>query len=201
MANWFQISPVEGSGNGKIDNTSGEHTGRVKRELVVTVTGVGVSAPETYKLIQSPLAEFVNFTNGAEMAVNKTGGTVTVVGKSNSSKLTFAWVGSVTDVDLPTSYEAAGEVTANGVAIAGDPGAVSQYDYNIELSVPENTTIDEIVRTLKVTAAGGQSVQIAIKQAAGDAYLTVSPKEVTIAQAGGTVSVYVNSNTSWTVSY
>jgi len=201
MANWFEISPLSGSGNGRIDNTSGAHTGRVKRELNVSVQGDGVSTPEVYKLIQTPLAEFVNFTNGSQMAVQKGGGKVTIVGKSNSQKLTFAWVGTVDDVSLPANYTAAGEVTANGSAIEGDPGATAQYEYNVELDVPENTTIEERTRMLKVTANGGQTAQIAIVQAAGDAYLTISPKEVTIPQEGGTVSVYVESNTSWTVSY
>ena len=49
-----------------------------------------------------------------------------------------------------------------------------------------------------MTANGGQAVQIAIKQAAGDAKLSVSPTEITIPQNGSAVSVTVTSNTSWT---
>ena len=44
----------------------------------------------------------------------------------------------------------------------------------------------------------GQAAQIAIKQAAGDATLSVSPAEITIPQSGSAVSVNVTSNTSWT---
>lgn len=53
---------------------------------------------------------------------------------------------------------------------------------------------------LKVTANGGQSAQITIKQAVGDATLSVEPTEITIPQDGSAVSVNVTSNTSWTVS-
>lgn len=197
---WLSISPASGSGNGTISNTSSAHTGRVKREGTVTVQGSGVAAASTYKVIQTPLAEFVSFDNGTEMAVGKDGGKVTITGKSNSQKLTFAWVGSAGNVTLPASYTAAGEVTINGSAIEGDPGAAAQYEYNVELDVPENTTIDAVTRTLKVTANGGQTAQIAIVQAAGDAYLSVEPLEITIPQDGSAVSVTVTSNTSWTVS-
>lgn len=197
---WLSISPASGSGNGTISNSSSAHTGRVKREGVVTVQGSGVAAAATYKVIQTPKAEYVAFDNGTEMAVQKSGGSVTIAGKSNSSKLTFSWVGESSNVSLPSKYEAAGEDTANGSAIAGDPGATAEYEYNVVLSVPENTTIGSITRVLKVTANGGQYAQISLVQAAGDAYLSVSPTEITIPQDGSAVSVEVTSNTSWTVS-
>lgn len=197
---WLSVTPISGSGNGTISNSSSAHTGRVKREGIVTVQGSGVSVASTYKVIQTPLAEFVSFDNGAEMAVSKVGGVVTITGKSNSQKLTFAWVGTVTDVSLPSNYTAAGETTANGVAIEGDPGATTQYEYNVELNVPANDTIDEISRTLKVTANGGQTAQIEMVQAAGDARLSIDPTEITIPQDGSAVSVNVISNTGWTVS-
>ena len=196
---WLNISPASGSGNGTISNSSGAHTGRLKREGIVTVTGSGVSTPVTYKVIQTPKAKFVNFDNGAELAVQKGGGAVTITGKSNSAKLTFAWVGT-SDVNLPANYVAAGETTANGAAIAGDAGATAEFEYNLALNVPANGTTDEITRTLKVTANGGQSAQIAIKQAAGDAFLSVAPTEITIPQDGTAVSVQVTSNTDWSVS-
>lgn len=196
---WLNVSPLQGSGNGTISNSSVAHTGRVKREGVVTVTGIGVGTPAEYRVIQKPLAEFVSFDNGAEMSVTKDGGKVTITGKSNSVSLLFAWVGS-SDVNLPANYTAAGEVTVNGNAIEGDPGAVAQYEYNIEITLPANDDVDEVTRTLKVTANGGQSAQIAIKQSAGDAYLYVSPAEITIPQDGSAVSVEVTSNTDWSVS-
>lgn len=197
---WLSVSPASGSGNGTISNSSSAHTGRVKREGTVTVQGSGVATAATYKVIQTPLAEFVSFDNGTEMSVQKSGGNVTITGKSNSQKLTFAWVGDGNGVNLPAKYTAAGENTSNGTAIAGDPGAASQFEWNVELTFPENTTITAVTRTLKVTANGGQAAQIAISQAAGDAYLSVAPAEITIPQDGSAVSVTVTSNTSWTVS-
>lgn len=195
---WLNITPIQGSGNGTITNSASEHTGRVARVGTVTVTGVGVSTPATYKVTQEPKSEFVSYDNGDEMAVPKEGGKITVSGKSNSSKLTFQWLGS-SDVTIPSSYMAGGMTTNNGSNIEGDPGASSEYIFSIELNFPSND-ITEDIRTLIVKANGGQTAQIAIKQAAENATLSVTPTEITIPQDGSAVSVQVKSNTNWTVS-
>lgn len=197
---WLNVSPASGSGNGTISNGGNAHTGRVARTGEVTVTGVGVATPAKYKVTQEPKAEFASFDNGAEMAADKLGGNITITGKTNSKKLTFAFVGDNKEVEIPANYLANGVSTANGVEVDGDPGAANEFAFSIELAIPENTTIEQVDRVLKVTANGGQSVQITIKQAAGDAYLSVEPLEITIPQDGSAVSVNVTSNTSWTVS-
>ena len=198
--NWLNVSPTSGSGNGTVSNSATAHTGRVARTGVVTVTGSGVTTPATYKVTQEPKAEFASFNNGVEMAAPKGGGTLTIEGKSNSSKLTFAFVGDIHEVTLPAQYQANGTSTDNAAIIEGDPGASSEFSFSLEPSIPENETVEEMERVVKATANGGQSVQITIKQAAGDATLSVSPTEITIPQDGTAVSVNVTSNTSWTVS-
>ena len=197
---WLTVDPSTGSGNGTISNSASAHTGRVARTGTVTVTGTGVATPATYTVTQTPKAEFASFDDGESMAAGKAGGTVTVTGKSNSSKLTFSWAGTVSDVSIPASYTAAGTTTSNGTAITGDPGATAEYAFSIALTFPANTTVSEITRSLIVTCNGSQSAQIAIVQSAGDATLSVSPSEITIPQAGTAQTVTVTSNTSWTVS-
>lgn len=199
-ASWLNTTPSSGSGNSVIANSANPHTGRVARSTVVTVTAAGVTDPVTYNVTQTPKAEFASFDNGAEMSASKAGGTVTVTGKSNSQKLTFSWAGQVTDVQIPANYTAAGAQTGNGDNIAGDPGAVAEYAFAIALTFPANATIAEITRALIVTDNAGDSVQIAIVQAAGDPVISVSPTEITIPQAGTAVNVNVTSNTSWSVS-
>ena len=198
--NWLNITPQQGSGNGTIANSAAAHTGRVARTGTVTVTGVGVATPATYRVTQEPKAEFVSVDNGAEMSAAKEAGKVTVTGKSNSSKLTFSWTGDSHNVVMPTSYKAGGITTTNGTAVADDPGATAEFSFSIEFDFPVNDTTGEVTRTLTITANGGQASQIAIVQAAGDARLSVSPKEITIPQEGTAVSVSVTSNTSWSVS-
>lgn len=200
-ASWLTVSPVQGSGNDTIVNTAAEYTGRTARTTTVTVTAEDVATPQTYNVTQAAKAEFVTFDNGAEMAASKVASTISITGKSNASKLTFAWVtGSPTDVALPSTITVAGTSVANGVAITGDPGASAEYAFSVSLDIPLNDTIEEVVRTLKVTSTGGKTAQIAIKQSEGDARLSVTPTEITIPQAGGSVNVTVESNTAWTVS-
>lgn len=197
---WLLVNPSTGSGNGTISNSALAHTGRVARTGMVTVTGVGVSTPATYKVTQEPKAEFVLFDNGTEMSADKVAGKVTIAGKSNSAKLTFSWLGDSLGVTLPAKYSAGGINTANGSNIEGDPGATAEYAFTLELDFPKNDTIEDVYRTLVITANGGQAAQIRIVQTAGDARLAVSPTEITIPQDGSAVSVTVTSNTSWTVS-
>lgn len=196
---WLSINPSTGSGNGTIANSATAHTGRVARTGTVTVSGVGVSTPATYQVTQEAKPEFVSFDNGAEMSAPKGAGKVTVSGKTNSSKLTFEMGGEAHEVTIPEKYTAGGVATDNGVAITGDPGAQAEFAFSIELDFPLNDTIEEVERTVIVTANGGQASQITIKQAAGDARLSVNPTEITIPQNGQAVSVNVVSNTSWTV--
>ena len=198
---WLNVSPTSGSGNGTISNSASKHTGRVARTGVVTVTATGVSTLETYNVTQTPSAEFVSFDDGDSMSVSKGWGTITIQGKSNSSKLTFAWVGESYAVELPTNYTAAGLSTNNGIAIAGDPGASAEYTFAIELEMPLNDTIEEVTRTLKVTAnSTNVTKQIAIVQAAGDPRISLSTNSITIDTNGTAISVNVSSNTTWTVS-
>lgn len=197
---WLTTTPDSGSGNGSISNTATAHTGREVRTGTVTVTGSGVSEAKTYSVTQKAKPEFASFDNGVEMSAPKTGGAVTVLGKSNSAALTYAWVGDVSDVELPAQYKANGAATNNGEAITGDPGATAEYASSIELTLPANETIEEVSRVIKVTAQGGQEAQITIKQAAGDAFLNVTPNSITLEADGSAVSVTVESNTTWTVS-
>lgn len=199
-AAWLVTNPNSGSGNGTISNSAAAHTGRTARTTTVTVTAAGVTTPATYTATQSPLAEFATFDNGDNMSAPKGGGALTIAGKSNSASLTFAFVGDAHEVTLPATFTAAGDTTTNGEDIEGDPGASAQYAFSIQLTIPANETVEAVERTLKVTTAGGQTDQILITQAAGDPVISVTPKSITIPQAGTAQTVNVESNTTWTVS-
>ena len=197
---WLTVTPGSGSGNGVLQNTGSVHTGRLVRSGVVTVTAVGVAQPKTYNVTQEAKPEFITIDNGADMAADKLGGKVTVTGKSNSAALTFAWVGDDLEATIAAQYTAGGKSTTNGESIEGDPGATAEYNWSVELTLPENETVDQVDRTLKVSNGSSVSQQIVIQQTAGDATLSLSETEITIPTDGSAVSVNVTSNTSWTVS-
>lgn len=208
-AAWLTVNPASGNGNATVQNTGTAHTGREQRETTVTGVAVGVSPNKTYKVIQKGKPEFVSFTNGAETTVGKAGGTLTITGKTNSSKLNFELVNLETravvagglKLTLPSKYTAGGVETTNNVAIAGDPGAQQEFEFSITFTgIAANTTIDELTAAMKVTTAGGQSAQIQIKQSAGDPVFSFGQETITLEASGAAVSQTIVSNTSWELS-
>lgn len=208
-AAWLTVNPASGNGNATVQNTGTVHTGREQRETTVTGVAVGVSPNKTYKVIQKGKPEFVSFTNGAETTVGKAGGTLTITGKTNSSKLNFELVNLETravvagglKLTLPSKYTAGGVETTNNVAITGDPGAQQEFEFSITFTgIAANTTIDELTAAMKVTTAGGQSAQIQIKQSAGDPVFSFGQETITLEASGDAVSQTIVSNTSWELS-
>lgn len=208
-AAWLTVNPSSGNGNATVQNTGTVHTGREQRETTVTGVAVGVSPNKTYKVIQKGKPEFVSFTNGAETTVGKAGGTLTITGKTNSSKLNFELVNLETyavvegglKLTLPSKYTAGGVETTNNVAITGDPGAQQEFEFSITFTgIAANTTIDELTSAMKVTTAGGQTAQIQIKQSAGDPVFSFGKETITLEASGAAVSQTIVSNTSWELS-
>lgn len=201
---WLTITPESGNGNGSIQFSGTEHTGRVARTYAATVANSKTSDC-TINVSQTQKDEFVTIQSAASPA--KKGGALSITGQSNSQKLTFSWKQEPEPtlvMEIPANYTAGGTSTANGAEIAGDPGATAQYDFTIEFTVPENTTIGSLTATLVVTSNGGQTAECVITQAAGDAYLWVGEEDqtetsTTIPQDGSAQEVQVLSNDAWTV--
>ena len=198
-ASWVTPNKVSGSGNDTVSWTGSAHTGRNSRTTTATFAASGVES-KTLTIVQAGKTEFVDMDDTA--AVSKSGGTVTISGTSNSSKLTFTLTGSNNiGLVLPASYTANSVTTTNGAAISGDPGATQQYTFTITFTgIDENTSVNALTSQLTVTDNAGNTDTCTITQAAGDAYLTISPSTITIPAAGTAQSVSVSSNTSWNIS-
>lgn len=197
-ASWLSATPLSGSGNGSVAvSTATSHTGRTSRTTNLTFTASGV----TDKLVtvnQAGKPEFVTFQ--ATATPSKAGGTVTLTGVSNSSKLTFALGTGSLAITLPASYLANSLSTNNGTVIVGDPGATAEFNFSIAITVPENTGVVELTKQITVTALGGQSATCTMTQSAGDAMLSVTPTTIELTWEGASENITVTSNTSWTVS-
>lgn len=205
-AAWLTVAPASGNGNATVQNTGTAHTGRKQRETTVTGVAVGVSPNKTYKVIQKGKTEFASFNDGAETTVSKKGGTLTITGKTNSSKLNFELVDLKTravvkgglELTLPSKYTASGRETTNNVAITGDPGEQQEFEFSITFTgIAPNATVNELTAALKVTTAGGQTAQIQIKQSAGDPEFAFGQDTITLEASGVAVSQTIVSNTSW----
>lgn len=194
------VDPVSGSGDQAVSISGDKYTGRLERITnLIVVTNGGVQ--KALVVNQAAAAESVT-SNSPTATVAKAGGNVTITGKSNSTKLTFAATPAEENgltLQLPENYTAAGKRTANGAVIANDPGATGEFVWSITISnVPANVSIEELVATLSVTAAGGQKAQVTITQAAGDSTLEIDKETINLDVNGSAQTVNVTSNDEWT---
>lgn len=194
------VDPVSGSGDQAVNFSGEKHTGRLQRTINLMVTTNG-GAKKALVVNQAAAAEVVR-SDSPNASVQKTGGNVTITGKSNSTKLMFAVTPAKENgltLQLPANYTAAGKTTANGKVIADDPGAAGEFVWSITISdVPANVTIDELTATLKVTAAGGQTANVTVTQAAGDSTIELDKETINLDVNGTQQTVNVTSNDSWT---
>ena len=197
---FLTVDPVSGSGDQAVSISGDKYTGRLERTAnLIVVTNGGVQ--KALVVNQAAAAESVT-SDSPTATVAKTGGNVTITGKSNSTKLTFAATPAEENgltLQLPENYTAAGKQTANGAIIADDPGATGEFVWSITISnVPANVSIEELVATLSVTAAGGQKAQVTITQAAGDSTLEIDKEIINLDVNGSAQTVNVTSNDEWT---
>lgn len=200
----IQVNPSTGSGDTQLSLTASPANpgNRVKQSTTFNVQADGVDAPVVLTANLLPKAEFVSFDNGATQAVDKTGGQITITGKSNSAMLKFSkGAGDIIAADIASvEYEANGSPATSGVAIDGDPGASAQYVFTLTLQAAANETIEartqQIVVECQTTSV---KATITLNQTAGDPELSIEPTSVDVPQDGSPVTVQVQSNTTWTV--
>lgn len=197
-ANWLKVDPSQGSGDATVKVSSiAEHSGRKARTTTLTWVAANVSNV-VRSVSQAGKPEYVTMESSA--SADKEGKIVTIIGKSNSAKLTFSFGSGDLELDLPVSYTANSVVTSNGAAISGDPGATAEYDFSIPILIPANPDITEKSRQLIVTNEAGTTAICTIRSAAGDAYVIVQEGTIELDYLGTAVSWSVESNTSWTIS-
>lgn len=199
---WLNVDPVSGSGNSQVSvSTEAVYKGRNMRQTVIQVVGTGVETPENVTVKQQGEPEYVDIQ--ATAAVPSAGGSLTITGVSNSTKLTFELTAGAENpltLELPATYTAGGASTANGAVISGDPGATGEYNFSVVFpDIPANATLSALISSLKVTANGGQTDTVVITQAAGDPALSVSTNEIILDASGSVKTFNVISNTAWTI--
>lgn len=194
---WLTINPETGSGNATVTFTGTAYSGRTQRSQGATLAGTGVDNI-ALTVNQTGMPEYVDVE--ATKAVTKTGGDVTINGKSNSTKLTVTLGTGGLAISVPENITAASKVTANGAVIEGDPGATAEYDFSFVVTVPSNVTVDELTKQLIVTTAGGQTDTCVLTQTAGDPVLEIDKTTITLDYTGAAVTANIISNLNWTIS-
>lgn len=195
---WLNTDKSSGSGNDTVAvNTTSAFTGRVARSGLLTFRATDVT-DKIVTVNQAGKPEFVTIQSAA--VVGQAGGSVTISGTSNSTKLTFATGTGTLTIAIPSAYTASSISTNNGAVITGDPGAAAEYNFSITITgITANGGATELTRQLSVTANGAQSAVCLITQAATAATLSVSPTTIELDYLGTAQNITVTSNTSWTI--
>lgn len=195
------FNPGSGDGDQAVTVSGGKYEGRVQRTQQVEFSAESGGIKKTATINQAAAAEFVKIDPTA--SVGKEGGAVTINGTSNSTKLKFSLTPDKTHpltLQIPASYQAAGKATSNGAVIADDPGATGGFAFSIVFSgIVANTNRNDLVNTLKVTAAGGQTANTVITQTAGDPFLEIDKEVINLNTNGTPQTINVNSNIRWTI--
>lgn len=195
------FNPGSGDGDQAVTVSGEKYEGRVQRTQQVEFGAESGGVKKTATINQAATAEFVKIDPTA--SVGKGGGAVTINGTSNSTKLTFSLTPDKSHpltLQIPASYQAAGKATSNGAVIADDPGATGGFAFSIVFSgIAANTNINDLVNTLKVTAAGGQTANTVITQTAGDPFLEIDKEVINLDANGTPQTINVNANIRWTI--
>lgn len=169
---WCTVTP-SGTGNGSLVATYTENTSITPRIATITVNAVG-APPVSVTVTQEGAAPYVNVTP-PNHNVSSSAGFVDFNITSNTSWTTVsnqAWC----TVSPPSG-------NGNGILTA-------VYE--------ENTTLNQRVATITVTAAGATPVSVTVTQAGAGPFLYVEPQNQNVAATSGSVSYNVTSNTTWT---
>lgn len=201
--NGVVVSPSTGSGNTTLQVKAevANRGNRLAQTATFEVEGSGVAEKKQFVANHLPAEEFIEFDN-ASPAVDKGGGSVTLTGKSNTTKITFS-KGAGDDVigaDISAiKFTANGASATSGIAITGDPGAKAKYTFSVTLTAAANETIEARTQQIIATAAGGQKATATLNQTAGDPFIEVTPTKIDVPQDGSAVQVTVDTNTTFTV--
>lgn len=200
--NGVVVSPSTGSGNTTLQVKAevANRGNRLAQTATFEVEGSGVAEKKQFVANHLPAAEFIEFDN-ASPAVDKDGGSITLTGKSNTTKITFSkGAGDVIGADISAiKFTANGASATSGIAITGDPGAKAKYTFSVTLIAAANETIEARTQQVIATAAGGQKATTTLNQTAGDPFIEVTPIEIDVPQDGSAVQVTVDTNTTFTV--
>lgn len=200
--NGIVVSPSSGSGDTTLQVKAevANHGNRVVQSATFMVEGAGVAEKKQFVVKHLPADEFIQFDNTSP-AVDKEGGTVTLTGKSNTSKIIFSkGTGDIIAADISAiKFTANGATATSGTDIPGDPGAKAKYNFSLTLTAAANETITARTQQIIGKATGGQKATATLNQTAGDPFIEVTPTTIDVPQNGSAVQVTVDTNTTFTV--
>lgn len=198
IAGWAHLDKKSGTGNSTVQVTVDAYLGRNSRNTTIQVaTNGGVS--KSVLVVQKGKAIYITKESDPNVGAEAT--TATVIFKTNVNKFKLeignrGTVGSVkvNDVDVP---EVGGIYTPDG-----DPGARGEYTVTVVVNFAANGSIQNQQYTVKASDSvkAEVSATATITQSAADSNLTISSEQLTFEATGGSKTITITSNDSWTIS-
>lgn len=198
MAGWVTSDKKLGQGDGTVELTVLAFTGRNNRTSVVTVVANGGQSKEV-QVIQNGKPVYVTKVQDPNVAAGIT--TATVSFKTNSASFKLELSGSATVGSVKVNQSEVPELDGTYTP-SGDPGANGEYTVEVVVNFPANDDVFQKQYTVKATdsTTGSATSTATITQSAADSRLTVSPEQLTFEATGGSQTITITSNDSWTIS-
>lgn len=198
IAGWAHLDKQSGIGNHTVQVTVDAYLGRNNRNTTIQVaTNGGVS--KSVSVVQTGKAIYITKESDPNVGAEATIATVKFKTNLEKFKLEIGHSGTVgsvkvNNVNVP---EAGGIYTP-----AGDPGARGEYVVTVVVNFAANSSIQNKQYTVKVSDSVNAEVSATatITQSAADSNLTVSPGQLTFEATGGSKTITITSNDSWTIS-
>lgn len=155
LTEWLLLNKSTGQGDDTVAITSSiPYSGRTDRIGSVSVGATGLTN-RIITVTQKGRPEYIQIQSA--ITVTADGGEVIIVGKTNSSKLTFSLgIGDIV-IPIPSTYLANSVITSNGALISGDIGTLNEFDFSIALNIPINNITNSVSRNIIATTANGQT--------------------------------------------
>lgn len=204
IPSWLTVSPKTGNSNASVTVSAATHTGRTDRSYSLSVKSSSGTPQKTatVTVTQTAKAEFLTVNAISKQAA--TGNvSISITGKSNAEKIQLLAHPQASTVEsgmTPTKYSVNGTTYNSSTAISGDPGASAEYSWSVSVNIPPNTSVNDKSYRFGIKTPNTDTQVVTITQSGVAPTLSLDKTSATLAQAGGSSTVAVTSNTSWTVS-
>lgn len=199
--NKFDFNPISGTGLTLVNVSLLEfNTGRSEKNTDITI--LIPSKNSTFiRIKEEAKKEFVTIDK-SEYNIDENSNTINISGKSNSKILNIQ-IEADFDIEIPTNFIVLNNIISTfGNSIPGDPGLTNEFNFNFNVTIPENITVKDRNINIKILCENENVYKnVVINQSAIESYIYinesgVSELNIDFNKKAEPISVNILSNTS-----
>lgn len=197
----FDFNPISGTGLTLVNVSLLEfNTGRSEKNTDIAIS-ISSKNSTSIRIKEEAKEEFITIDK-SEYNINENSNTIKISGKSNSKILNIQ-VEADFDIKIPTNFTVLNNITSIfGDFIPGDPGLTNEFNFNFNITIPENTTVKDRNTNIKILCENENVYKnVVINQSAIESYIYinesgVSELNIDFNKKAEPISVNILSNTS-----